>query len=155
MTATSTSHEIEVSRSVGPLEDEPDEPAIMQAVEHVLGALDRPNSEVSIRLVSVDEISALNESYRNKPGATNVLSFPAELNLEDVNILGDVVICTPYVANEATRFGKPYPDRFRHMLVHGVLHLLGYDHMDDQDRQEMEALEIQLLSRLGVENPYE
>lgn len=144
-----------MSRSVEPLEDEPDEPAIMKAVEHVLDALDRPNSEVSIRLVSEDEIRALNENYRNKSDATNVLSFPAELNLEDMEILGDVIICTPFVADEAQGFGKAYPDRFTHMLVHGVLHLLGYDHMHEQDRSEMESLEILLLSQLGVENPYE
>ena len=152
---TNPSHQVEISRAVEPLDEEPDEPAITQAVELVLNSLERPNSEVSVRLVSENEIAELNNTYRSKEGATNVLSFPADINIEQVDILGDVVICTSVVANEANDFGKTYPDRFRHMLVHGVLHLLGYDHMEDQEREEMESLEIRLLSQLGIENPYE
>ena len=152
---TNPSHQVEISRAVEPLDEEPDEPAITQAVELVLNSLERPNSEVSVRLVSENEIAELNNTYRSKEGATNVLSFPADIKIEQVDILGDVVICTSVVANEANDFGKTYPDRFRHMLVHGVLHLLGYDHMEDQEREEMESLEIRLLSQLGIENPYE
>ncbi len=155
MTVADVTHQVEIARAVEPLEGEPDEPAIRQAVEYVLDALDRPNSEVSIRLVSVQEISELNETYRAKTGATNVLSFPADLHIEDLSVLGDIVVCTRVVADEAATFGKTYPDRFRHMLVHGVLHLLGYDHLKVEEREAMESLEISLLSQLGVENPYE
>jgi probable rRNA maturation factor len=152
---TEAYHQVEVSRSIDPLDDEPDEPAITEAVECVLNALERPASEVSVRLVSIAEIAELNETYRSKDSATNVLSFPADLCIEQLEILGDVIICTPVVAQEAQEFGRSYPDRFRHMLVHGVLHLLGYDHMEEKERGEMETLEIRLLSQLGVENPYE
>jgi len=152
---TEASHQVEVSRSIEPLDDEPDEPAITEAVECVLNVLERPASEVSVRLVTTAEIAELNETYRSKSSATNVLSFPAELSLDQVDILGDVIICTPIVASEAREFGKSYPERFRHMLVHGVLHLLGYDHIEEKEREEMEALEIRLLSKLGIENPYE
>lgn len=152
---TSPRHQVEISRTVEALDEEPDEPAIVQAVELVLNSLERPNSELSLRLVSEKEMVELNNTYRSKEGATNVLSFPADIQIEQVDILGDVVICPSVVAKEANDFGKIYADRFRHMLVHGVLHLLGYDHMEDQERERMETLEIRLLSQLGIENPYE
>ncbi|MBO6556448.1 MAG: rRNA maturation RNase YbeY [Pseudomonadales bacterium] len=152
---TSPRHQVEISRTVEALDEEPDEPSIVQAVELVLNSLERPNSELSLRLVSEKEIVELNNTYRSKEGATNVLSFPADIQIEQVDILGDVVICPSVVAKEANDFGKTYADRFRHMLVHGVLHLLGYDHMEDQERERMETLEIRLLSQLGIENPYE
>ncbi len=155
MTMADPGHHIEISRGVEPLDEEPDEPAITMAVEHVLNTLEWPNSEVSIRLVSVEEIRNLNETYRGQQGETNVLSFPAGLSLENMKVLGDVVVCTRVVAEEAARFDKRFPDRFRHMLVHGLLHLLGYDHMAEKEREEMEDLEIRLLSQLGVRNPYE
>ena len=155
MTPADPGHRVDISRGAPPLDEEPDEPAIIMTVEHVLNALERPGSEVSIRLVSPEEIRNLNATFRGKQGATNVLSFPAELSLGKLEVLGDVVVCTRLVAEEAARFGKKFPDRFRHLLVHGVLHLLGYDHKAAKEREEMEDLEIRLLSQLGVGNPYE
>ena len=148
-------HRVEISRSVEPLDEEPDEPSIIADVVHVLESLEQPVSEVSVRLVAEAEIASLNSEYRGRDGATNVLSFPATLQLEDVRMLGDIVICTPLACMEARSFDKPCADRFRHLLVHGVLHLLGYDHQAEEERKAMEELEISLLAGLGVENPYE
>lgn len=116
-------------------------------------------SEVLIRLVDEAESQALNLAYREKDKPTNVLSFPADLP-EDVlallgrEPLGDIIICAPVVANEAKEQGKLLAAHWAHMTIHGVLHLLGYDHLDDGEAEEMEALEIQALAILGYDNPY-
>lgn len=115
----------------------------------------KENVELSIRVTDREEISELNKTYRNKDGATNVLSFPAELPAElELPLLGDLVICAPVVEDEAKQQGKTLQAHWAHMIIHGTLHLLGYDHIDDTDAEIMENLEIKLLASLKFPNPY-
>jgi probable rRNA maturation factor len=115
----------------------------------------RPEAELAVRIVDEAEITALNRKYRGKDGATNVLSFPFDpmpgLATEQ---LGDVVICAPVVAAEAVAQGKALEAHWAHIVIHGVLHLLGHDHRRDREAQAMEALEIRLLAELGFPDPY-
>ena len=123
------------------------------------GAGRRFDSEVAIQLVDAAEGQAMNLQYRGKDYATNVLSFPAEVPAglpEDFDFpqLGDLVICAPVVAREAAEQGKALADHYAHLTVHGVLHLLGFDHIDDAEAEEMEALERTILAGLGIADPY-
>jgi probable rRNA maturation factor len=115
-------------------------------------------SEVSVRVVDVEEMQTLNREYRDKDEPTNVLSFPAGeitgLPDDEGGVLGDVVICAAIVRAEAVEQKKALADHWRHMLVHGTLHLLGYDHMTDAEAAEMEGLEVRILTSLGVADPY-
>lgn len=114
------------------------------------------DSEVTIRIVGVDEIAELNETYRGKARPTNVLSFPFEAPAGiTVPLAGDLVISAEVVAQEAGEQRKTLDAHWAHMVMHGILHLQGYDHIDDQDAEVMEGLEIQLLGQLGYANPYE
>ena len=116
---------------------------------------DRKDAEITIRVVDEAEITALNREYRGKDGATNVLSFPYEsMPAIETALLGDVVICAPVVAMESVAQQKPLEAHWAHMVVHGVLHLLGYDHQKDSEARDMEDHETQLLARLGYANPY-
>lgn len=116
----------------------------------------RPESEVCVRLVDEPEMQALNAQYRGKDYPTNVLSFPADVPAGlDLPLLGDIVVCGPVVAREAEQQGKPAEAHWAHMLVHGTLHLLGYDHITDTDAEEMEQLETVILTSLGYPPPYE
>ncbi len=113
------------------------------------------DSSVCLRIVDENEARDLNKRYRNIDKATNVLSFPAEIPIElGLNFLGDVVICAPIVFQEAQAQEKDLNSHWAHLLVHGILHLQGYDHDNDKQSKEMEALEIDTLERLGIENPY-
>lgn len=111
---------------------------------------------VLVRVVDNEESQQLNRDYRGKDKPTNVLSFPFEVP-EGVpcDHLGDLVVCAPVVETEAVEQGKTVADHWAHMLVHGVLHLNGYDHIEDDEAEEMEALEVQLLSKLGIADPYQ
>jgi probable rRNA maturation factor len=112
--------------------------------------------EVSVRLVDSAEMAQLNETYRGKTGATNVLSFPAGLPAElAIPLLGDIVICAPVVRAEAAQQGKTESAHWAHMTVHGTLHLLGYDHIEEEEATIMEALESAILSELNYAGPYE
>ncbi len=116
--------------------------------------------EVTVRIVSPEESRALNEQYRHKDKPTNVLSFPFEVPQEIAEALGDaylgdLVICAEVVRKEAKEQHKPLEAHWAHMVVHGLLHLQGYDHITDDQAAEMEALEIQILADLGFANPYE
>lgn len=114
------------------------------------------DSELSIRLVGNDESQQLNRDYRGKDKPTNVLSFPADFPEElNIPLLGDIIICAPVIAAEALEQGKEVDAHWAHMVVHGTLHLLGYDHIDDSEAEEMEALETQILQQLGYPAPYE
>lgn len=111
--------------------------------------------EVGIRIVDREESAALNSAYRGKAGPTNVLSFPFEPPVGVVSpMLGDLVICAPVVAAEAEEQGKPLRSHWAHLTVHGLLHLQGYDHMDETEAREMERLEIRILKKLGIPDPY-
>jgi probable rRNA maturation factor len=114
------------------------------------------HTELTVRVVDIPEIQTLNKNYREKDKPTNVLSFPMEMPADiDVNLLGDVVICAPVVWQEAEQQGKAYQAHFAHMVVHGCLHLLGYDHTTPEEAEKMEPLEISLLKTLNFSNPYE
>jgi len=115
----------------------------------------RDIAELSLRIVDADEITELNRHYRGGDYATNVLSFPADLPEElELPHLGDIVVCAEVVAREADEQHKPLAAHWAHMLVHGTLHLLGYDHIDDTEAEEMEALERTILATLGYPDPY-
>ncbi|MGH8234785.1 MAG: rRNA maturation RNase YbeY [Rhodanobacteraceae bacterium] len=112
-------------------------------------------AELSIRIVDAREIRSLNHRYRGKDYATNVLSFPAELPRGIPSLLlGDLVICAPVVTREAREQHKVPRDHYAHLTVHGVLHLLGYDHQNDRDAARMETLETRILATLGIADPY-
>ena len=116
-------------------------------------------ADLAIRIVGSREGRALNRHYRGRDYATNVLSFPADLpeGLPEgvrMPLLGDLVICAPVVAREAREQGKPLAAHYAHLTVHGVLHLLGWDHGDDVEAEAMEQLERSILAGLGVADPY-
>lgn len=112
-------------------------------------------AEVTIRLVDNDESQQLNLTYRDKDYPTNVLSFPFQCPPGvELPLLGDLVICAPVVAKEAAEQNKPLHAHWAHMVIHGSLHLLGFDHINDDDAEQMEAEEITILQQLGITNPY-
>ena len=113
-------------------------------------------AELAIRVVDEPEGRTLNRNYRGRDYATNVLSFRAELP-EDLGLqlLGDLVICAPVVAREAAEQGKVADAHWAHLTVHGCLHLLGFDHEAESDAEVMEALETEIMARLGYPDPYE
>ena len=154
-TADSLVHEVGVSRSAERLPGEPDEGQLSRWLEFVLDCLNRQPSEVSVRIVDEQEITSLNAQYRGLEKATNVLSFPAGISVDEVEVLGDIVICSKVVKLESDQYGRSFTDRYAHMLIHGLLHLLGYDHIEGVARARMEELETDLLLRLGMGNPYE
>jgi probable rRNA maturation factor len=134
--------------------DYPSEQQFQLWVDTVLQEDDQ-DSEIVIRLVDDQESAELNQQYRHKQGPTNILSFPFEApDGLDTDLLGDLVICAPLIALEALQQNKQLFDHWAHITIHGVLHLLGYDHIDDAEAEEMEALEIKILSRLNINNPY-
>jgi probable rRNA maturation factor len=114
--------------------------------------------ELGVRVVSPDEMRSLNRQYRGRNAPTNVLSFPAGTvaGLPDGApvALGDIVVCAAVVRDEARQQGKPATDHWAHMIVHGVLHLLGYDHGNDTDAARMEAAEKNILATGGIRDPY-
>ena len=124
------------------------------------------DKEITVRIVDDAEIKQLNQQYRGKDKSTNVLSFPfdmPEIRMPDdiqidesiCNFLGDIVICAQVVKLESEQQNKVLSHHWAHMLIHGTLHLLGYDHMDDQEAQEMEGTEIHVLQKLAIDDPYQ
>ena len=121
----------------------------------LFAARHRKPAELSIRIVGAREGRALNRQYRDRDYATNVLSFPVELPPGIASpLLGDLAICAPVVAREAREQGKALRDHYAHLTVHGVLHLLGFDHQEDTEAARMEKLETGILAKLGVPDPY-
>lgn len=119
-------------------------------------------ADLAIRIVDAKEGRALNRHYRGSDYATNVLSFPADIadgvklpKGVKLPLLGDIVLCAPVVAREAKEQGKALPAHYAHLTVHGVLHLLGWDHQDTREADCMEALEREILAGLGVDDPYD
>ncbi|GGC08397.1 endoribonuclease YbeY [Marinobacterium zhoushanense] len=116
----------------------------------------RTRGEVCIRIVSAEESQTLNREYRGKDKPTNVLSFPFEAPPGiPLDLLGDLAICADVVRKEAQEQNKTLQDHWAHMVIHGTLHLLGFDHITDDEAEEMEALERKLLADLGIADPYE
>ena len=132
----------------------PSEQDFRQWVELALSGNKGP-AELNIRLVDEAESRSLNREYRGKNSPTNVLSFPFEAPpVVESDLLGDLAICAPVVAREAREQNKPLRSHWAHMVVHGVLHLLGFDHQNEQQAEEMEGVEAGLLARLGIADPY-
>lgn len=130
-----------------------------ESAEFIGQAEAKKMSEVTLRLVDEAEMIELNQGFRGKAGSTNVLSFPVDdefglLIEESTSLLGDIVICHRVIVREAAEQNKTISNHYAHMVTHGVLHLHGYDHLDDESAQEMEALEANILSVSGIENPY-
>lgn len=123
-------------------------------------ALDSADDNLSIRIVDVATMKSLNHEFRDKPTATNVLSFPAEMDTEMAGLLqesasiGDIAICAEIVEREAEQQGKSLDAHWAHMVVHGVLHLRGFDHILNDQAETMETLETSLLLKLGFADPY-
>jgi probable rRNA maturation factor len=134
--------------------DVPDEQALHASALAALGDEPAP-VELVIRIVDEPESRALNARYRGKDKPTNILSFPFEAPPGiEMNLLGDLVICAAVVAREAREQHKPLDHHWAHMVVHGVLHLRGYNHLDDKQASEMETLEKQILEGFGIADPY-
>lgn len=115
----------------------------------------RSEVELAIKVVDSAESQALNAEYRDKDKPTNVLSFVADVpEFIDLPLLGDLVICAPVVVSEAAQQSKPVAAHWAHLTIHGCLHLLGFDHIEDADAEVMEQLEITALEQLGIANPY-
>jgi probable rRNA maturation factor len=129
-----------------------------QSIERWIGAAiggQRESTELSVRIVDAEEGQALNEQFRGSTGATNVLSFPFENESpEPLPLIGDIVICAPVVAKEAREQNKALNAHWAHMMIHGVLHLLGYDHQNENDANLMESLETEIMQGLGFPPPY-
>ena len=114
-----------------------------------------PHGELVLRVTDREEVASLNEHFRGKAGPTNVLSFPADLPEGPwAPVLGDVIICKEVVAEEADAQGKAESAHWAHMVVHGVLHLLGYDHQEAAEAEAMEGLERRIMADLGLPDPY-
>ena len=132
----------------------PAEPAFQRWLEAAVTPF-QPESEVTIRLVDEVESHKLNLTYRGKDKPTNVLSFPFEAPPGiELPLLGDLIICRQVVEQEAEEQGKTVEAHWAHMVVHGTLHLLGYDHIEDEEAEEMEALETEIMLALGYPDPY-
>ena len=116
----------------------------------------RHNNSLTIRFIDKEESATLNETFRQKKGPTNILSFADEpIPGFTSDSLGDLAICAPLVIEEAKIQVKQLLAHYAHLVIHGVLHLLGYDHTEEQDANKMENLEIKILAALGYQNPYE
>ena len=135
----------------------PDDNTVREWVRSAADGRVAGRAELSVRFVDEEESRALNAGYRGRDRATNVLSFPAagESVPNAPRPLGDVVICGPVVEREAREQGKAAADHWAHLLVHGTLHLLGYDHESEDDATAMESLERSILAAGGVADPYE
>lgn len=135
--------------------DYPDIPSESELNRWYDAALDNPIAGCSVRIVDTSEMQELNRTYRGKDKPTNVLSFPGDVP-EGTGLvwLGDIVLCAPLIAEEATQQGKSLEAHWAHLMVHGVLHLQGLDHESPEEAHHMESREVELLASLGYPNPY-
>lgn len=117
-------------------------------------ALQQDQAQIGIRIVDEKESASLNENYRHKKGPTNVLSFPLNSPYSE-GLVGDIVICAPVVSQEADTLKKTLQEHWAHLVVHGMLHLQGYDHTVETDAKVMEEEEARILATLGFSHPYE
>lgn len=135
----------------------PDEQTISQWCDAALTAAAADiNAELTVRVVEPAESQQLNSQYRGKDKPTNVLSFPFEaVPGIPLPLIGDLIVCADVVKTEAQQQHKPLMAHWAHMIVHGTLHLLGYDHIEESEAEQMEALEIKIMAQLGIANPYQ
>ena len=146
--------ELEIQRVADEALAQPDDESFRLWVETVLSQQAEP-VELVIRLVDEEESRQLNQAYRGKERPTNVLSFPFEAPPQVASrLLGDLVICVPVVAREAQEQGKSLEAHWAHLVIHGLLHLLGYDHQTDEEALQMESRERDLLQQLNYPDPY-
>lgn len=128
---------------------------VNQALTLQAQTADYPETEITIRIVDEAESHELNLAYRGKDKPTNVLSFPFEVPEGiELPLLGDLIICRQVVEREAVEQQKPLDSHWAHLAIHGTLHLLGYDHLTDEEAEEMESLETEIMQSLGFEDPY-
>jgi probable rRNA maturation factor len=134
----------------------PDPQRLRDWAAAALASEDRSGAEICVRVVDEAEGRQFNARYRGIDRATNVLSFPTDQEglPEDCARLGDILLCAPIVVRESELQHKPVNDHWAHLVVHGVLHLLGYDHISEDEARAMEGREIDVLERLGIPNPY-
>lgn len=134
----------------------PDESDVQRWLDLVFEHHKLSPMEITLRIVAPAESQTLNRDYRGKDKPTNVLSFPFEAPPGiDVNLLGDLVICAQVVEQEAQAQNKPLQHHWAHMVIHGCLHLLGFDHIEPDQADTMENLEIALLAKIGIDDPYQ
>ena len=110
---------------------------------------------ICVRVCGAEESRVLNATYRPNDKPTTVLSFPADVDLDEVQVIGDIALCWPVIVAEANEQNKPLEHHLKHLFVHGVLHLLGYDHQSDEEAHAMERVETGILAQFGVPDPYE
>ena len=135
-------------------DDDVPEPGLLQTWASA-AYLNDADAVVSMMVTTADEIQQLNKQYRNKDKATNVLSFPMQLPEEiETHFLGDIALCASVIKQEAAEQMKAEQFHWAHMVVHGMLHLQGYDHIYDAEAHEMEKLEVKILNKLGFDDPY-
>ena len=128
---------------------------VVNWVELLIASETEEAFELAIRVVDANESQELNKTFRGQDYPTNVLSFPADIHLPGgPKILGDIAICLPVIKQEADEQSKRFDQHFAHMVVHGCFHLMGYNHEDEHDADQMEAKEIGILENLGYPNPY-
>ena len=147
--------DITVSENIEAGDDDVPEPALLQtwAAAAYLGSVP---AVASMLVTTADEMQQLNKQYRDQDKPTNVLSFPMQSPEEvDISLLGDIVLCTSVIKQEADQQSKSESSHWAHMVVHGMLHLQGYDHVQNDEAENMEQLEISILDQLGFANPYE
>lgn len=146
--------DVSISDAIESADDVPD-PSLLQSWASA-AYLENNSAIVSLSINSADEIQHLNKEYRGKDKATNVLSFPMQSPEEvDICLLGDVVLCAEVIQQEAKQQDKAETSHWAHMVVHGMLHLQGYDHIKDEEAQIMEQLEIKILKDIGIDSPYQ
>ena len=147
---------VEVSISENIKSDDSDVPETALLQNWVVAAyLNNVPAIASILVTDINEMQLLNKQYRDKDEATNVLSFPMQLPVEDdVFLLGDIALCAPVIKREADQQAKSEMSHWAHMVVHGMLHLQGYDHINNDEAEEMERMEIKILKQLGFSDPY-
>jgi len=121
-----------------------------QCLKWLMSVVDK-NAEITIRIVDNDESQNLNNIYRKKKYPTNVLSFLVD---DEIHLIGDIVLCAPVIEKEALEQSKKLEAHYAHLIIHGALHLYGYDHENKKDADIMEAKEIKILTGLGYKNPY-
>ena len=146
--------EVSISENIKSGDDDVPEPALLQAWASA-AYLNKVPAVASFLVTTPGEMQKLNNQYRDKDKATNVLSFPMQSPEEiDVCLLGDIVLCAAVINREAKQQSKAENAHWAHMVVHGMLHLQGFDHIKNEQAEEMEQLEIKILNQLGFDDPY-